>query len=112
MNRAELKRLKKAASSSNPIELGVWASNFEESIRKEYEKAYLDELYTSVENFSIATAYTLRYTCGFGKKRLPEIIERIWNNVDSFRTGHLSLEDCIKELEEYGIYTKPHFERK
>lgn len=112
MDRAELKRLKKAALSSNPIELGVWASNFENSIRKEFEKRYLDELYLSVENFATATAYTLRYTCGFGKKRLPEVMERIWNNVDSFRTGHLSVEDCENELKEFGIYIKPHFERK
>ena len=53
--------------------------------------------------YSISVAYTLRYTCGFGKKRLPEVMQRIWNNVDSFKTGHLSIEDCIQELKENGV---------
>lgn len=112
MDRAELKRLKKAATSSNPIELGIWASNFENSIRQDFEREYYNELADSIEIYALATAYTLRYTLSLGKKRLPEIMERIWNNVDSFRTEHLSPKDCMKELEEYGIYIGPHFERK
>ena len=35
--------------------------------------------------YSIAVAYTLHYVCGFGKKRLPEVMSRIWNNIDSFK---------------------------
>lgn len=53
--------------------------------------------------YSIAVAYTLRYVCGFGKKRLPEVMSRIWNNVDSFKDGYLSFEDCLKDLKENGI---------
>ena len=53
--------------------------------------------------YSIAVAYTLRYLCGFGKKRLPEVMSRIWNNVDSFKDGYLSFEDCLKDLKENGI---------
>ena len=30
-------------------------------------------------------------------------MERIWNNVDSFRTEHLNIEDCITELQKNGI---------
>lgn len=108
MNRSELKRLKKAASSSNPIELGMWASSFEQGIRQEFEQRYQNELIDSIETYSLATAYTLHYVLNLGKKRLPEVMERIWNNVDSFRTGHLSPLDCMEELEQYGIYIKPH----
>ena len=53
--------------------------------------------------YSIAVAYTLRYVCGFGKKRLPEVMNRIWNNVDSFRDGYISIEDCVQDLKENGI---------
>lgn len=112
MNELDLKRLRKAALSPNPIELGIWASEFESHVREEFEEAFRKELQTSIENFSLATAYTLRYTLSLGKKRLPEIISRIWNNVDSFRTGHLSVEDCANELEEYGIYIKEHSKRR
>lgn len=73
--------------------------NFKLSREKEIQEA----LSENVDIMLIATAYTLRYVCGFGKKRLPEIMHRILNNIDSFRTGHLTLEDCIQELKEYGI---------
>ena len=53
--------------------------------------------------YSIMVAYTLRYACGFGKKRLPEIMKRIWENVESAKDNYLSLEDCIEELYENGI---------
>ena len=67
------------------------------------EKEIKEALAENVDIMLIATAYTLRYVCGFGKKRLPEIMHRILINIDSFRTGHLTLEDCIQELKEYGI---------
>lgn len=67
------------------------------------EKEIKEALSENVDIMLIAVAYTLRYVCGFGKKRLPEIMHRILNNIDSFRTGHLTLEDCIQELKKYGI---------
>ena len=70
-------------------------SRCEEKTKKRIEQ-YLDI-------YSITVAYTLRYTCGFGKKRLPEVMERLWNNVDAFREGYISLQDCIEELEQNGI---------
>lgn len=67
------------------------------------EKEIKEALSENVDIMLIATAYTLRYVCGFGKRKLPEVMHRILNNIDSFRTGHLTLEDCIEELKEYGI---------
>ncbi len=67
------------------------------------EKEIREALAENVDIMLIATAYTLRYVCGFGKRKLPEVMHRILNNIDSFRTGHLTLEDCIEELKEYGI---------
>lgn len=67
------------------------------------EKEMKEALSENVDIMLIATAYTLRYVCGFGKRKLPEVMHRILNNIDSFRTGHLTLEDCIEELKEYGI---------
>lgn len=72
----------------NPKKLRKWIDDvYNEMIRKckeecteECEKV-IDEY---LEIYSIAVAYTLRYVCGLGKKRLPEVMSRIWNNVDSF----------------------------
>lgn len=87
----------------NPKKLRKWVDEvFEEMmLRCENETKTTIDQYLDIYN--IAVAYTLRYVCGFGKKRLPEIMERIWNNVDSFRTGHLSFDDCVNELKENGI---------
>lgn len=52
------------------------------------------------------TAWTLNCKLGLGKKRLPEIMEAITNNIDCFNTGNLSNEDyeTIKnEVEKIGF---------
>lgn len=49
-------------------------------------------------------AYTLNYKLNLGRKRLPEIIKYIADNIDSYRTGQLNPEDyqeikkIVKEL--------------
>lgn len=87
----------------NPKQLRKWVDDVFYDMVAKCEKQTQDMIMQYLDIYSIATAYTLHYVCGFGKKRLPETMKRIWNNVDCFRTGHLNLEDCIKELEENGI---------
>lgn len=87
----------------NPKQLRKWVDKtYQEMItRCEIQTRQMIEQYLDI--YSIAVAYTLRYVCGFGKKRLPEVMERIWNNVDSFRTGHINIDDCLNELKENGV---------
>ena len=99
-NRQE-KRLEKVFN--NPKQLRKWVDDVYQDMINRCEVQTQDMIMQYLDIYSIATAYTLHYTCGFGKKRLPEVMKRIWNNVDCFRTGHLNLEDCIGELEENGI---------
>lgn len=52
-------------------------------------------------------AYTLNYKLNLGRKRLPEIMQFIADNVDSFRTGQLDSDDYkeIKKIvQKLGIY--------
>jgi len=88
---------------SNPKQLRKWVDEvYNEMIakcQKETEKKILEYL----DIYSITVAYTIHYACGFGKKRLPNIMQRIWNNLDSFKEGYICIEDCIKELSESGI---------
>ena len=52
------------------------------------------------------TAYTIQYKLGLGKKRLPEIIESIMINIDSFNTWQLTKEDyktIQEDLKKYNI---------
>ena len=88
---------------NNPKQLRKWVDNVYGEMISKCEVETKEAINQYLDIYNIAVAYTLRYVCGFGKKRLPELMKRIWNNVDSFRTGHLSFDDCIKELRENGI---------
>ena len=87
----------------NPKKLRKWIDDVYNDMLKRCEEETQTRILEYLDIYSIAVAYTLRYVCGFGKKRLPEVMERIWDNVDGFRQGYLSLEDCIQELEENHI---------
>lgn len=88
---------------NDPKKLRKWVDEiYNEMIMKCQEKTET-RILEYLDIYSITVAYTLRYVCGFGKKRLPEVMKRIWDNLDCFKEGYLSLEDCIKELTENGI---------
>ena len=88
---------------NNPKQLRKWIDDVYNDMLAACEAKTEKMILEYLDIYSIAVAYTLRYVCGFGKKRLPEVMQRIWNNVDSFKTGHLSIEDCIEELSNNGV---------
>lgn len=64
---------------------------------------------TAIEITFYMTAYTLNYKLGFGRKRLAQTMEWIYNNIDAFRTGHLEKADfdtIKKEVEALGVKLK------
>lgn len=87
----------------NPKKLRKWVDDVlnDVIIRSENHTKQMINEYLDI--YSIAVAYTLRYVCGFGKKRLPEIMSRIWNNVDALKEEYISYDDCIKDLADNGI---------
>ncbi len=87
----------------NPKKLRKWIDDVQNDIIVQAEKENKKLIDQYLDIYSVAVAYTLRYVCGLGKKRLPEVMARIWDNVDAFRTGHISIDDCIGELKENGI---------
>lgn len=88
---------------NDPKKLRKWIDEVYNEMIMRCQEQTRKMILRDLDIYSITVAYTLRYVCGFGKKRLPEIMNRIWNNVDSFRTGHLDILDCIKELKENGV---------
>lgn len=72
---------------------------------KEMKDVYEKKIEDFVDVMIVMTAYTLNLE-GYGKKRLPKIMERVLNNIDAFRTGHLMPEDfdVIKdEIKKLGV---------
>lgn len=86
-----------------------WLSNrnaiMYESLRKEFERNYQEELQCSIDCFITAIAYTLHFSeeTHFGQKRLSSFIEDMLVTVDMFRTGEYKPEEYEEELKKAGI---------
>lgn len=87
----------------NPKKLRKWVDDVYNDIINQAEKKTKQMINEYLDIYSVAVAYTLRYVCGLGKKRLPEVMSRIWNNVDALKEEYISYEDCIKDLKDNGI---------
>lgn len=63
----------------------------------------------AIEVIMYMTAYTLNYKLGLGRKRLPEMMNYIIDNIDAYNTGHLSsadFETIKKEMNKLGFIMK------
>ena len=103
MNRARRREIAKQINTPQKLERIVDELVKERTadIIKEYQQRVLD--YTEV--MVVMTAYVLNLE-GYGKKRLPKIMNRVLMNIDSFRTGHLEPSDydiIKKEMEDLGV---------
>ena len=87
----------------NPKKLRKWVDDVYNDMINQCEKHTKKMINEYLDIYSVAVAYTLRYVCGLGKKRLPEIMSRIWNNVDALKEEYISYDDCIKDLADNGI---------
>ena len=75
------------------------------SLRKEFESAYKDELDSSVQNFITAIAYTLHYNedVHLQHDELNSFMEDLFVSVEMFRKGEYRPEEYREQLKEDGI---------
>lgn len=110
MDRNEIRRLEKAAKDKNKIKLAEWASQFEDSIRREldskYKAYYEDAMSEGIDNLLIAIAYTVKFseTTNLSKKKLPEFMQDLFVTVDMFRRGEYTPAEYKSYLEECGVF--------
>ena len=105
MNRAE--RRKALKSINTPKKFTDTLSEALDFQRRDMEKKFEQQRKYMVDVVLTMTAYTIQYKLGLGKKRLPEVMGYILDNIDAFNTGHLTKEDfeIIKEdLKNYNFY--------
>ncbi len=97
MNRKE--RRKYAKNINTPQKLETVTSRMVQARTSEIEKYYKQRELEFIDVMVVMTAYTINYKLGLGKKRLPSLMKSIIDNIDAFRTGHLSPKDfdTIKE---------------
>ena len=75
------------------------------SLRKEFEEAYKDELDSSIQNFITAIAYTLHYNeeVHLQRDELASFMDDLFVSVDMFRKGEYRPEEYEEQLKEDGI---------
>lgn len=75
------------------------------SLRKEFEDAYKDELDSSVQNFITAIAYTLHYSedAHLQHDELNSFMEDLFVSVEMFRKGEYNPEEYREQLRKDGI---------
>lgn len=75
------------------------------TLRKEFNDAYKDELDNSVQNFITAIAYTLHYSeeVNLQHDELVSFMNDLFASVDMFRKGEYNPEDYREQLKEDGI---------
>ena len=75
------------------------------SLRKEFESAYKDELDSSIQNFITAIAYTLHYNeeIHLQHDELASFMDDLFVSVELFRKGEYNPEDYREQLKGDGI---------
>ena len=75
------------------------------SLRKEFESAYKDELDSSIQNFITAIAYTLHYNeeIHLQHDELASFMDDLFVSVELFRKGEYNPEDYREQLRADGI---------
>ena len=75
------------------------------SLRKEFESAYKDELDSSIQNFITAIAYTLHYNedVHLQHDELASFMDDLFVSVEMFRKGEYNPDDYREQLKGDGI---------
>lgn len=75
------------------------------SLRKEFEEAYKDELDSSIQNFITAIAYTLHYNeeAHLQRDELVSFMDDLFVSVEMFRKGEYNPDDYKEQLKGDGI---------
>lgn len=105
MNREQKRRALKEVNT--PYKFNQAMSYGLDMQKRDLEQRFNAQKKDIIDIILTMTAYTIQYKLGLGKKRLPEIMNAILNNIDSFNTGHLTKQDFdfIKEdLKRYNFY--------
>ena len=105
LNRDEFRNLKSFSREQMEKWLQGYYNVTYNSLRKEFNDAYKDELDSSVQNFITAIAYTLHYNedVHLQHDELNSFMEDLFISVEMFRKGEYNPEDYREQLREDGI---------
>lgn len=81
-----------------------------QTLRKQFNNAYKEELDNSIQNFLFAIAYTLHWNedVAIDSDKMASFMQDLFVTVDLFRTGDYKPEDYAEELKKDGVEFKPY----
>lgn len=105
MNRDEYRQIKGMSKEELERWLNAKHTIMYNTLRKEFNNAYKDELDNSIQNFIAAIGYTLHFNedLHLEKDELASFMDDLFVSVDLFRSGEYNPEDYTDQLKEDGI---------
>lgn len=105
LSRDEYRRIKGYSKEEMERYLQLYYNSMYNTLRKEFNDNYKDELDSSVQNFITAIAYTLHFNEDINLKNdeLASFMNDLYVSVELFRTGEYNPEDYREQLREDGI---------
>lgn len=109
LNREDYRRIKGYSKQEMEKWLDYHQSMMYNLIRRDFEKAYQDEINSSVSNFLIAIWYTLHYNeeTHLQNDELQSFMEDLYVSVDMFRKGEYKPEEYKQQMKEDGVSFTP-----
>lgn len=105
LSRDEYRRLKSYSKEEMERYFQLYYNSMYNTLRKEFNDNYKDELDSSVQNFITAIAYTLHFNDDISLQHdeLNSFMEDLFVSVEMFRKGEYNPEDYREQLREDGI---------
>ncbi len=105
MNRDEFRKIKSFSKEEMERWLSYDRNMVYNTLRKEFNDMYKDELDSSVQNFLVAIAYTLHFNedLHLTKDELASFMSDLFVSVELFRKGEYNPKDYEDQLKEDGI---------
>ena len=105
LTRDEYRKIKSFSKDQMDKWLGYEKNIMYNTLRKEFNNAYKDEIDSSIQNFLMAIAYTLHFNedLHLAKDEFASFMDDLFVTVDMFRKGEYKPDDYEKQLKEDGI---------
>lgn len=110
LSREEYRRIKGYSKSEMERWLQLEQNIMYNTLRKQFDNAYREELDSSIQNFLFAIAYTLHWNedVSIDSDKMASFMDDLFVTVDMFRRGEYKPEDYAEALKEDGVVFKPY----
>lgn len=105
LSRDEYRKIKSYSKTDMERWLQLEQNVMYNTLRKQFDNAYREELDSGIQNFLFAIAYTLHFSeeTSISREQMAGFMDDLFVTVDLFRTGDYKPDDYKKALEEDGV---------